>query len=292
MVIGAGIAGLACARELIDAGVPVRVLERSGEPGGRMASVKRDGRQVDIGAAYLTADDPVFHGRLQTWRIDGLAHPWTDTFQGQHGTAPMRWSAPGGLRSLAADLARELEIRYHTEVTELPRAEAVVLAMPGPEALRITDFPAARQQIWSPVVTAILTYAERTWRPFAGAFVNDHAVLATVFDDGDRRGDLAPVLVAHSTPAFAAGHEGDDEGPAAALLAEAVGETLGIGGKPDVELIRWRYAQPRPGHGGFARQGTLYLAGDAFGRPRVQTAWLSGRAAARDIIKRRQSTDW
>ncbi|NMO53618.1 FAD-dependent oxidoreductase [Actinoplanes sp. TBRC 11911] len=292
VVVGAGMAGLACARELVDAGVPVRVLERSGEPGGRLASIKRDGRMVDVGAAYVTADDPAFHGRLQTWRIDGLAHPWTDTFQGQHGTAPMRWSAPGGLRSLAADLARELQIGYRTEVTELPEAEAVVLAMPGPEALRLADIPAAREQVWSPVVTAILTYAERTWRPFAGAFVNDHPVLATVCDDGDRRGDLAPVLVAHSTPAFAAGHEGDDEGPAGMLLAEAVGEAIGIGGKPEVELIRWRYAAPRPGHGGFARHGNVYLAGDAFGRPRVQTAWLSGRAAARDLIQRRQSTDW
>lgn len=291
VVVGAGIAGLACARELVDAGVPVRVLERSAVPGGRMASVERDGRQVDIGAAYVTADDAAFHGRLQTWRIDGLAHPWTDTFRGQDGPATMRWSAPGGLRSLAREMSRELEIRFRTEVTELPEAEAVVLAMPGPQAQRITDFPAAREQIWSPVVTAILTYAERSWAPFAGAFVNDHPVLATVCDDGDRRGDLAPVLVAHSTPAFADEHP-DDSAPVGELLASAVGEALAIDAKPDVELIRWPEAQPRPGHGGFARQGHIYLAGDAFGRPRVQTAWLSGRAAARDIVKRRHSTDW
>jgi hypothetical protein len=291
VVVGAGIAGLACARELVDAGVPVRVLERSGEPGGRMASVERGGRQVDIGAAYVTADDAAFHGRLQTWRIDGLAHPWTDTFRGQDGPATTRWSAPGGLRSLAREMSRELEIRFRTEVTELPEAEAVVLAMPGPQALRIADIPAAREQIWSPVVTAILTYAERSWPPFAGAFVNDHPVLATVCDDGDRRGDLAPVLVAQSTPAFAGGHPGDSA-PVAELLAEAVAEALSIDAKPDVELIHWPEAQPRPGHGGFARQGNVYLAGDAFGRPRVQTAWLSGRAAARDIVKRRHSTDW
>ena len=49
---------------------------------------------------------------------------------------------------------------------------------------------------------------------------------------------------------------------------------------PDVELIPWPYAQPRPGHPFFARTGTVYLCGDAFGRPRVQTAWLSGRAVA------------
>jgi renalase len=36
------------------------------------------------------------------------------------------------------------------------------------------------------------------------------------------------------------------------------------------------------------RKGNVYLCGDAFGRPRVQTAWLSGRAVAHAIL---QSTD-
>ena len=291
VVVGAGIAGLACARELVDAGVPVRILERAGDAGGRLATLRRGDRPVDVGAQYVTADDPAFMGRLQTWRIDGLARPWTDTFEGQHGSGPMRWTAPGGLRSLAADLARELRIDYHSPVgsrSELATADAVVLAMPGPEALKIADFAAAREQSWSPVVTGVLSYGERSWPRFAGLFVNDHPVLATVFDDGDRRGDLAPVLVAHSTGEFAAAHPDDDP---AELIAEAVGDVLGIGAKPEVELVRWPYAQPRPGHGRFAREDNLYLAGDAFGRPRVQTAWLSGRAVARDILARRQSTE-
>ena len=85
VVVGAGIAGLACARELVDAGVPARVVERHETVGGRLASEFLGGRWTDTGAAYLTADDPAFVGRLRTWRIDGLARPWTDTFRGQHG---------------------------------------------------------------------------------------------------------------------------------------------------------------------------------------------------------------
>jgi predicted NAD/FAD-dependent oxidoreductase len=280
VVVGAGIAGLACARELVDAGVPARVLERSARVGGRLASERIGGRWADTGAAYVTADDPAFLGRLQTWRIDGLARPWTDTLRGQQGPPTMRWAAPGGLGSLAADLARELDVTLGVTVETLPRADAVVLAMPGPEALRIADLPAAREQSWSPVVTAILTYAERVWEDFAGAFVNDHPVLATVCDDGDRRGDRAPVLVAHSTASFAGAVT--DPGP---VMAKAVGELLGISGEPSVTTRFWPYASPRPGHGLFARHGDVYLCGDAFGRPRVQTAWMSGRAAARAIVQ-------
>jgi renalase len=286
VVVGAGIAGLACARELLDAGVPVRVIERAEEVGGRLASEFVGGRWVDTGAAYVTADDPAFAGRLETWQIDGLAHPWTDTFRGQRGPGPVRWAAPGGLRSLAADLAKELEIELGADVTALPRADAVVLAMPGPQALRITDLPAAKEQSWSPVVTAVLTYAERSWPDFAGAFVNDHPVLATVCDDGDRRGDRAPVLVAHSTADFARPRLAD---PAAAAgdLEAAVRDLLELPAAESVRVHRWTYALPEPVPGAFHRQGNVYLAGDAFGKPRVQTAWLSGRAVARDILQSR-----
>jgi len=282
VVVGAGIAGLACARELVDAGVPARVLERDPQVGGRLASERLGGRWVDTGAAYVTADHPAFQGRLQTWRIDGLARPWTDTLRGQAGPATMRWAAPGGLRSLAEDLARELEVTLGADVTELPAADAVVLAMPGPQALAIADLAAARQQSWSPVVTAILTYTERSWSDFSGIFVNSHPVLATVCDDGDRRGDRAPVLVAHSTAAMATCADPGIQ------MAKAVGELLGLGDPASIEIRHWPYASPRAGHGLYARHGNVYLCGDAFGRPRVQTAWLSGRATARAIL---QSTD-
>jgi renalase len=281
IVVGAGIAGLACARELVDAGLPARVVEQAGEVGGRLASVRVNDRTTDVGAAYVTADDPAFQGRLQTWRIDGLARPWTDTFRGQHGSGPVRWAAPGGLRSLAEDLARELEVTLNTEVTELPEADKVVLAMPGPQALRIADLAAAREQSWSPSLAVVLTYAERSWPDFHGAFVNDHPILATLCDDGDRRGDRAPVLVAYATPEFAVG---GDPGK----LAAAAGEYLGIEDVPQIEAFPWPYATPASRQAGFARSGNVYLCGDAFGRPRVQTAWLSGRAVARDIL---QSTE-
>jgi renalase len=277
VVVGAGIAGLACARELTSAGIPARVLERDTVVGGRLASERLGGRPVDTGAAYVTADDPAFLGRLQSWRIAGLAHPWTDTFQGQHGSGTMRWSAPGGLRSLAEDLAADLDVTLGAEVTELPEADVVVLAMPGPQALRITRLAAAEQQ----QRTAVLTYPERTWDDFHGAFVNDDPVLTTVCDDGDRRGDRAPVLVAHS----AAGFTGSG-----AEMAAAVGALLGIAGEPGVVVRDWPFATPRPGAEAYANDGKVFLCGDAFGRPRVQTAWQSGRAVARAIIEA-QSTD-
>jgi renalase len=291
VVVGAGIAGLACARELAAGGVTVRVHERGRVVGGRLASKRFDGRYADLGAAYFVADDPDFAALAERWRARGLARPWTDTlavYPGEPTTGPMRWAAPGGLRSLATDLADGLDVRLTSELSAIPGdADAVVLAMPGPQALRL-DPPAAvaeaaRAQVWEPVLAAVCTYPERSWPQIRGAFVNDHPVLATIFDDGDRRGDDAPVLVAHSTAGFARPRLAD---PAAAAgdLAAAVGEVLGLTERPAVRVHRWTYAQPEPGTPSFATDGRVWLAGDAFGRPRVQTAWLSGRAAARSVL--------
>ncbi|MET9224651.1 FAD-dependent oxidoreductase [Lentzea sp. NPDC003310] len=296
VVVGAGIAGLSCARALAEGGARVRVLDRGRVVGGRLASRRVDGRYADIGAAYLVADDPAFVAQTESWHARGLARPWTDTLrvypEGTDTRGPVRWAAPGGLRSLAADLADGLDVRLSTPVASVESvargADAVVLAMPGPQALKLSPPPAiasaAAAQSWRPVIAAVLTYPARSWNGLRGAFVNDHPVLATVFDDGDRRGDAAPVLVAHSTAELASEHL-DAPAEAGPVLAAAVGELLGITDSPRIETHRWTYAQPeKTSEAPYASDGRVWLCGDAFGRPRVQTAWLSGRAVADALL--------
>jgi renalase len=292
VVVGAGVAGLSCARALSEGGARVRVVERGRVVGGRLASKRFDGRYADLGAAYFVADDPELEAQVASWEARGLARPWTDTLRvypgGEPSTGPVRWAAPGGLRSLAADLADGLDVRLSITLDAVPEdADAVVLAMPGPQALRLDPPPAiraaAQAQTWRPVIAAVLTYPAREWGDLRGAFVNDHPVLATVCDDGDRRGDGAPVLVAHSTAGLAAQHLDHPE-TAGPILAEAVGDLLGLKSKPEVHVHRWTYAQPDQIDGPFAHDGRVWLCGDAFGKPRVQTAWLSGRAVARALL--------
>lgn len=117
--------------------------------GGRLASQRVNGRYVDIGAAYLVGDDPGFVEQTESWRARGLARPWTDTLRvypaGTDVRGPVRWAAPGGLPSLAADLAAGLDVRLSTSVASIESvaqgADAVVLAMPGPQALRLSPPP-------------------------------------------------------------------------------------------------------------------------------------------------------
>ncbi|MCZ7438506.1 FAD-dependent oxidoreductase [Micromonospora sp. WMMC241] len=309
VVVGAGIAGVACAAELVRAGVPVEVRERARVTGGRMASKRFDGRPADLGAAYFTVDDPDFAAVVADWQAAGLAREWTDTLvaYGPRGReqvrGPVRWAAPRGLRSLVEHLAEGVPVTHDRLVMTVepgPRvdgraAEAVVLAMPGPQAALLLD-PALAEatravaaQRWASTLSAVLHFPARRWPDFRGAFVNDHPVLSLVCDDGDRRGDDAPVLVAHTTPQFAAGHLLQPTG-ARPEIEQAVRDLLGLSEPAaSTHVHRWTYARPTMvGEGGTYHldDDGIGLAGDAFGRPRVQSAWRSGHDLGRALAAR------
>ncbi len=308
-VIGGGISGIACATALADAGLSVDILDRGRRLGGRLATqtlrdtgTACDGRAVDVGAAYFTVDDTRFGEVVGDWVDRGLVRPWTDTFHIADGTqilgtksGPVRYAAPRGLRSLVEDLATVLpsdlvEIRHPLDVTSVDVSpdgvrvadrdyRAVALCGPDPQmdALVLVD----QAPLWEPVIALVAVYPERTWE-FDGVFVNDDPVLSFVADDGSRRGDRAPVLVAHSTPVLAAGHLADPVTAAPAMLA--VLGNLSRGGVPAWFTVkRWTYA--RPAHArpeAFAFDGVVGRAGDGWaGVPRTQSAWVSGDALGR-----------
>lgn len=298
-VVGAGIAGVACARALAAAGVEVVVHERSRSVGGRMASPRLHERPVDTGAAYFTVSSPEFDAVAGSWADRGLAHVWTTTM-GVYSPAgsttksgPPRWSAPGGLRSLVVDLADGLDVRLGSPVSAVGPGltvdgtahDAVVLAMPDPQALSLLDSAhvAARAELadrdWRPVIAVAVGTRERTWGELTAMFVNDHPVLALVADDGARRGDGAAVLLAHTTNALAAVHLDNPDAVVPAVL-DAVADVLG--GRLTVvwtHAHRWTFAQPAG-----SREQTHWLAdglglcGDGWGASKVETAWASGTA--------------
>ena len=309
VVVGAGIAGVACARALHDRGVPTTVLDRGHRIGGRMASRRVDGRQVDLGASYFTVDDDDFGAVVEEWRTAGLARPWTSSFDVRDpdaptrtSTGPVRWAAPGSLRSLVEDLAAPLDVRRQS-VTSVglvdgrptvdgEPAAAVVLAMPDGQARAVLDgslgeLATRLDRQWEPVLALVAAWEERAW-DFDGAFVNGDDVLSFVADDGRRRGDGAPVLVAHSTPGFAARHLEDPDAAGPDLVA-AVRARLGVG-EPTSSLVK-RWSQARPvgereepylldGRG-------LGVCGDGWGpKPRVQTAWRSGHLLGCELARR------
>jgi renalase len=74
-IVGAGIAGIACARTLAQAGHEVTVFESEPTAGGRMASESTPFGSFDSGAQYFTVRDSRFELALKT--APGVCKPWS-----------------------------------------------------------------------------------------------------------------------------------------------------------------------------------------------------------------------
>jgi predicted NAD/FAD-dependent oxidoreductase len=292
-VVGAGIAGAACAVALREEGRTVRILDRGRAPGGRMASPELHGRRVDTGAGYFTVSDDGFGAVVQGWAKAGLAHEWTDTFgvlaagsDPQTKTGPMRWGTPGGLRSLVRNLLDGFDVVTRT-VDELPAGD-VVIAMPDPQAARLTTLEDAVD--YEPVIAVVAEFASRAWPFENAAFVNDHPDISFVADDGARRGDGAPVLVIHTTADRARQHLDAPDGAIDPVLA-AVSDVLGAADPVWSHAHRWTFAKPADHHDapfGYTKENgrIIGFAGDQWcpnGSPRIESAWMSGTALGKQI---------
>lgn len=306
IVVGGGISGVACASALAAAGIPAHLRERAHRLGGRMASrtlrdtgTAFDGRVVDIGASYFTATDPDFAGVVALLQAEGVVRPWTSGFhvagpegiEGVSGGA-VRYAAPRGLRSVVEVMARDLPAvsleapvesvvvdGSHLTIDGLPAA-AAALCMPAPQARRICDVLPDDPTTWEPVLAVTCVFERSSWIDIDGVFVNGDPVITWIADDGSRRGDGAPVLVAHVDPVLSARHLGD---PATVvpMAVAAIQRVLQVRDYPDwVDVHRWSYAKPLASSPEpfWLDDGTsLGMAGDAFSAgPKVESAWLAG----------------
>jgi renalase len=133
-VIGAGIAGLACARTLLQAGHHVTVLEKAPNVGGRMATRHTDYGSFDHGVQYFTVRDTRFKKALAT--VAPYCKPWTGKLveilnaEGQVGKlstpAQDRWVGVPSMNAIAeqwaAPFAATANLRLNTEVTRMERS--------------------------------------------------------------------------------------------------------------------------------------------------------------------------
>ena len=129
-VIGAGIAGITCARTLMQAGHRVTVFEKNYQAGGRMATRDTEFGAFDSGTQYFTVRDPRFELALAT--ASGLVRPWSASairiLDGQgrvvSASLPAReshWVATPGMNALVRQWAQPLlesgQLMLETEVT-------------------------------------------------------------------------------------------------------------------------------------------------------------------------------
>ncbi len=301
-IIGAGMAGLACADALKDAGHHVALFDKGRGPGGRMSTRRMETPLGDVafdhGAQYFTARDPEFRRLTDAWCAAKVVLPWP-------AAGDDAWVGIPGMNAPVRHMAASHSVAWGSLITGMVRSsnrwwlageegkvgpfDAVILAIPAEQAaaiLSLHDFPMAR--------FALMARSQPCW---TGMFVFDRPL-----------DDVAPVIRNQGEIAWATrnsakpGRGGPEawviqanacwtdtwlEAPQEQVSAMLLGALAEQTGRPIREPIaaashRWRYAlSAGTGDGALWNPGLgLGACGDWLLGPRVECAWLSGRMMA------------
>ena len=318
-VIGAGLAGLMCARTLADHGIDTRVFEKSRGVGGRCAT-RRDGTwRFDHGAQYFTVRDSRLAPLISSWQQRGLIAPWQGTLAVRDAgtwvaakTGVRRWVAMPGMSALGAHLADGVSVALQTQVAHVQREgrqwrlvadsgadlgvfDSVLVCVPAPQAIALLGpiAPALAQHAAAatmhPTWATMLVLDQRPAFAWDGGFLNDDAVLSWISRDAskpERAEDETWVL--HATRHWSTLHLEDNPGSVASAMIAAFGAATGSTLLPVHTVAhRWRYALPEP----VTSDAALYdpvlrigAGGDWCGGPRIEGALLSGIALAGRVL--------
>ena len=146
-IVGAGMAGLACAEELGRLGHTVLLFDKGRGPGGRMSTRRIQTLAgeacFDHGAQYFTVRDEAFRRQVAVWTAEGLAAAWpsagSDAYVGVPAmNAPVRFMGKGQSVQWATRVTQLEEVGRRRRIV-LDQGEAVdvdiaVVATPAEQA--------------------------------------------------------------------------------------------------------------------------------------------------------------
>jgi len=225
-----------------------------------------------------------------------------------------RFRGEPGMNALAKSLAEGLQVHVDERLTHLEfsagtwralsdtgtswEADFVILTPPVPQCLSLLDagnVPLSRAHRatlegieYDPCLGLMVLLEGPSALEPPGALSLEHPVLAWIGDNFHK--GISPLegsVTLHANADWSREHFHEDGDRLAGLLLDAAEPWLA---QPIYrwQLHRWRYAKPRKplGIGCLALpELSLVFAGDAFAEPKIEGAYLSGLAAAREFLK-------
>jgi renalase len=315
-VVGAGWSGLTAASRLAASGHSVIVLEKARGPGGRSATRRQEGFSFDHGAQYLTARSQAFARQVEQWAASGLLQPWRPRIRvlgpkpaNDRETPAERWVGVPGMNSVPHRLAEGLDCRWGWRVANVEwandhwqlggesggvlTARSLLLTAPPAQCLELlgtshalaAELGAVEVQ---PCWALMLGFEDVPDVNFDAAFVNDGPLSWLARNDSKSGRGGGPAWIAHARAEWSAQHLEDGADLVRRQLQDALVEIdAGFGRGLQLAVAhRWRYAQAvRMPQGPVLAKDSerLVIAGDWCAGGRIEGAWISGVAAARQL---------
>lgn len=301
-IIGAGMAGLACADALQAAGHSVSLFDKGRGPGGRMSTRRLETPAgpvaLDHGTQYFTVRDPGFLSLVHAWSDQSVASPWP--LAGSDA-----WVGMPGMNAIVRQMAAPHDVAWAHPVSSLSRRneawwliskdaeagpfDAVLLAIPAEQAaamLSLHDFAMGRTALFArsqPCWTGLYVFGE----PLDGLppLVRNAGNLAWAARNSAKPGRAAlEAWVVQANATWSSEWlESSQEEVSKQLLAELANATgCAIPEPITAAAHRWRFAlSAGTGDGALWNpEIRLGVCGDWLLGPRVECAWLSGRLLA------------
>lgn len=309
LIIGGGMAGLSAATALASTTRRIVVLDKGRGPGGRMATrrVEIAGAQAsfDHGAQYFTARDPAFREQVAQWEQAGIAARWPAAGEDA-------WVGTPGMNACVRHMATGLDMRWGVRAERLHRdgalwrveageeaftASTILVAVPAEQAAALLPDVApemaalAAGVVSAPCWAVMAGFAERL--PLADTFRSDAGPVSWAARNVAKpgRGGLETWVI-HASPARSRELIDLPRDEVAGILLADFFAAAGIAPTAPVhcDAHRWLYALPEALKGEGARYNPdlgIGIAGDWLHSPRVEGAWLSGRALAAAVAQER-----
>ena len=312
-VIGAGMAGLACAGALQAAGIPVTLFEKSRGVGGRMATRRTaSGSAFDHGAQYFTVRDPQFREQVEQWCLAGTAALWLGRIirleQGviSELNEPIdRYVGLPAMNSIAKSLASKLNVNLNCTIQSIHSFDdgwdlhgpfgGLVLAIPPQQAIQLTQSNLGATQALigdvelAPCWAVMVQFEQRFDVPYDAAFVHQSPFTWVARNSSKPGRETSDCWVLHASPEWTKELLEESADQVARQLLDEFWHVTGQSPQSVVALAahRWRFAIPRKPleqRSIFDPKQQLGLCGDWCGGPRIEGAFLSGIAMAEAIL--------
>ncbi|HET7202908.1 MAG TPA: FAD-dependent oxidoreductase [Steroidobacteraceae bacterium] len=315
-VVGAGMAGLACAQELLRSDCRVTVFERSRGLGGRLATRRHGDLAFDHGAQFVTARGRTFVGYAQAAVRAGVLDAWRPRVMEDDRAWPAPiddwWIGTPGMSALVRPLARHLEIQAGVSVHELLPGQrgwelqtdsgrqnevfrAVAVAIPAPQAATLLGphgraFRHVSEVRMAPCWTGMFAF-ERPLDLGAEARRWTQGPIVWAASNSSKPGRLRrpQCWVVHASSSWSRAHLEFDAQAVAALLLDAFAQAVGrpLPTPSHAAAHRWRDALVERPLGLTCvvdEEISAGACGDWCIAPRVEAAYESGRALAHSIL--------
>jgi len=320
-VIGAGIAGLACARILVDGGHAVTVFDKGRRPGGRVAT-RRDGPfSFDHGAQYFTIENDVLPAPIANAVDEVVIAPWDGRIVSMSGgrresveDTRRRWVGIPGMSALPQHMSAGLDVRCGRAISgvtrnsagwrlrfedgsEAGRADIVVVAVPAPQAAALlADSPnlsnRATATTMAPCWAVMLGFEQPLNVPYDGAFVADSPVGWIARDRSKPGRGGGDSWVVHASPEWSRKYLEAERREIVEELRDAFGQVIGQAvSKPAyAKAHRWRFARVEVPAGDaclFDTELGIGACSDWCVGGKIESALASGQALGERIIHSR-----